>query len=41
MPAPTALLRQPEELAEAASVPLPQDGQYVILLEVMTFVNPN
>jgi hypothetical protein len=28
MPAPTALLRRPEELAEAASVPLPTEGVY-------------
>lgn len=26
MPAPTALLQKPDQLAEAASVPLPADG---------------
>ena len=33
MPAPTALLRRPEDLAEAARVPLPQEGG---LTEIMT-----
>lgn len=33
MPAPTALLRRPEELAEAASVPLPQDEDDELLLD--------
>jgi hypothetical protein len=28
MPAPTALLRRPEELAEAANVPLPAESMY-------------
>jgi len=31
MPAPTALLRRPEELAEQASVPLPQDDEELLL----------
>merc|ERR1711939_792035 len=33
MPAPTALLRKPEELAEAASVPLPQEDDDELLLD--------
>ena len=41
MPAPTALLRRPEELAEAASVPLPQDGGLDILMVVKAYANPN
>jgi len=28
MPAPTALVRRSEELAEAEATPLPQDGKY-------------
>jgi len=30
MPAPTALLRRPEELAEALATPLPQKSQYEV-----------
>ncbi|KAL5320886.1 hypothetical protein ACEPPN_011696 [Leptodophora sp. 'Broadleaf-Isolate-01'] len=33
MPAPTALLRRPEELADAASVPLPQEQDDELLLD--------
>jgi len=42
MPAPTALLWQPEELAEAASVPLPQDEDDELLLDApdMPLSNP-
>jgi hypothetical protein len=36
MPAPTALLRRPEELAEAARVPLPPDGGLNKLMNVKT-----
>jgi hypothetical protein len=32
MPAPTALLRKPEELADAASIPLPTQGIWPFLL---------
>jgi hypothetical protein len=32
MPAPTALLRRPEEVAEAANVPLPTEGMKVLQL---------
>ena len=31
MPAPTALLRRPDELSEALATPLPQEGQYLCL----------
>lgn len=33
MPAPTALLRRPEELVEAESIPLPPEGPEYLLSE--------
>lgn len=39
MPAPTALLRRPEELAQAACVPLPQDGGQIIIMIVKTYAD--
>ena len=36
MPAPTALLRRPEELTEAQATPLPQEGEHTNLLHLAT-----
>ncbi|KAI9884963.1 MAG: U4/U6-U5 snRNP complex subunit lsm6 [Watsoniomyces obsoletus] len=40
MPAPTALLRQPDELAEAQAVPLPDDGDEMLLDPPSTLPKP-